>query len=120
MVEDEVTDGRRIAELLASELTGLAVGPLADLTVVDADRDVEPTAAGAFAYGIAFDGERVGAVQVRPTEALVSLDGAWPPADVPDGASLRVEEGALVVTRGAAVKRAIDAIRAALVADQPD
>jgi hypothetical protein len=120
MVEDEVTDGRRIAELLASELTGLAVGPLADLTVVDADRNVEPTAAGAFAYGLTIEDERVGEVRVRPSEAVVSLVVAWPPADLQDDAGLQVEEGALAVTRGAAVKRAIDAVRTALDAGGPD
>lgn len=52
MVDDEITDGRRIAELLASELTGRRDGELAALSVVDADRDVEPTVGGARAYDV--------------------------------------------------------------------
>ena len=52
MVDDELTDGRRIAELLASELTGRRDGELAALSVVDADRNVEPTVGGARAYDV--------------------------------------------------------------------
>ena len=52
MVVDEITDGRRIAQLLSSEVHGRESGSLGRLSVVDADRDVEPTEFGAFAYGI--------------------------------------------------------------------
>ena len=51
MVTDRLTDGVRIAELLASEVTGNESG-LRGLTVADADRDVEPAADGALAYRI--------------------------------------------------------------------
>jgi hypothetical protein len=51
MVEDRLTDGRRIAELLASELDGLG-GALAAVAVVDADRDAEATPDGAYAYRV--------------------------------------------------------------------
>lgn len=109
-----ITDGQRIAELLAGELTGLAVGPLATVTVVDAESDVEPTEAGAFAYAIEHAGERVGEVDVRPSAAVVTLDRGWS-----DGASdadgLRAgSPHELVVERGAAVKAASDALREAL------
>lgn len=119
MVPTEITDGSRIAALLASELAGLAVGALADLSVVDADPDGEPSSAATGVYGIAFEGERLGEVGVRPTEAVVTLDRDWPPADVPDGAGLRVEAAGLVVTRGAAVKRAADRIQDTLAGEQP-
>lgn len=118
MVEGEITDGRRIAELLASELSGIAVGPLAGVSVVDADRDVDPTAAGAFAYGLAFEGEDFGEVRVRPSEAVVSLDVDWAPGVDADAGGLRTHHGTLVVERGVAVKQATDAIRAALAAER--
>ncbi|MBV0924863.1 hypothetical protein KTS45_11705 [Halomicroarcula limicola] len=73
MVEDRTTDGRRIAQLLASELTGLERGPLRDVSVVDADRDVEPTADGAFAFGIEIDGRSLGEVYVTPDTARLTL-----------------------------------------------
>lgn len=73
MVEDRITDGRRIAQLLASELTGLERGPLGDVSVVDADRDVEPTADGAFAFGIEIDGRSLGEVYVTPDTARLTL-----------------------------------------------
>ncbi len=49
MVEDRLRDGVRIAQLLASEVTGDTAW-LADLAVTDADPDVEPTVDGALAY----------------------------------------------------------------------
>lgn len=52
MVQDRLRDGTRIAQLLASELTGNR-GALESVLVVDANRDVEPTADGALAYRVA-------------------------------------------------------------------
>ncbi|MCU4924687.1 hypothetical protein OB905_01640 [Halobacteria archaeon AArc-dxtr1] len=52
MVERRITDGRRIAELLASELDGRTDGALAHLAVTDANRDVEPTSEGSRAYDV--------------------------------------------------------------------
>jgi len=53
---DRVTDGERIAELLASELAGRDRGPLGRIEVVDVREGVEPASGGAFAYGVAADG----------------------------------------------------------------
>lgn len=53
MVRERLDDGVRIAQLLASELSGGATHP--GFRVVDADRDVEPTPDGAVAYRVAFD-----------------------------------------------------------------
>lgn len=52
MVEDRLTDGTRIGQLLSSEIHGRESGPLGRLRVVDAAEDVEPTEFGAFAFGI--------------------------------------------------------------------
>ncbi|MFC5134431.1 MULTISPECIES: hypothetical protein [Haloferacaceae] len=49
MVEDRLTDGVRIGQLFASEVTGDR-GRLRELAVTDADPDVEPTADGALAF----------------------------------------------------------------------
>ncbi|WP_435074325.1 hypothetical protein [Halorubrum sp. HHNYT27] len=51
MVADRLTDGVRIGQLLASEVTGNE-GRLRRLTLADANPDVEPTADGALAYRI--------------------------------------------------------------------
>lgn len=53
MVVDELTDGRRLGQLLASEIHGHERGVFERLGVVDADTDVEPSDEGAFAYAIA-------------------------------------------------------------------
>ncbi len=52
MVQNRLRDGTRIAQLLASELTGNR-GTLETAVVVDADPGVEPTADGALAYRVA-------------------------------------------------------------------
>lgn len=56
MVEDTVSDGLRIAQLLSSEIHGHERGALGRVRVVDADPDVEPTGSGAVAYAIAYAG----------------------------------------------------------------
>ena len=55
MVRDEIADGERIGQLLSSEVHGHERGSLGRLSVVDAETDVEPTAAGALAYAVAFE-----------------------------------------------------------------
>lgn len=59
MVEERVTDGRRIAQLLAAELRGHERDALGRLAVVDV-RDAAGTPEGEFAYGVALlpPGER--------------------------------------------------------------
>lgn len=61
MVEDRLADGLRIAQLLASEVTG-GVDRLARLSVTDADPDVEPTTDGALAYTVRLDDDTDGRV----------------------------------------------------------
>ncbi|MFP8957908.1 hypothetical protein ACLI4Y_14370 [Natrialbaceae archaeon A-CW3] len=56
MVDDRITDGRRIAELLASEIDGRVDDELEWLTVTNADRDAEPTVDGTRAYDISIAG----------------------------------------------------------------
>jgi hypothetical protein len=97
VVDDRITDGERIAQLLASELSGLAVGPLADVTVTDANPDATPTESGTLAYALALEDERTGEVYMYPDRVRVELD--------PDVV--------LTVDSGAAVKRAVDAVREA-------
>lgn len=113
MVEDTVTDGKRIAQLLASELTGLDEGALAALSVTEANPDAVPTDAGATAYTIVDgDDEALAVVTMYPEYATVSFQRAvaWPEGQQrPD--LLDESDSTLVVSSGAAVKRAVDAIR---------
>lgn len=116
MVEDRITDGTRIGQLLASELTGRESGPLADVSVVDADPDVEPTPDGAFAYAVEFRDERVGAVHVTAETARLTLFSG-PAVDV-ERDDVTVESTAsgtvLVAHSGASVKRLVDELVATL------
>lgn len=108
MVQNRVADGKRIAQLLASELTGLETGPLRTVTVADADDDAMPTDGGAFAYRITAGGEEVATVRLYPEYAELAFavepaaTGAFEPAGDPPTAA---------VTSGAAVKGAVDLIR---------
>jgi len=69
MAKERITDGKRIGQLFASELTGLERGPLGAVSVVDADPDVEPTEDGAFAYRV---------VHVADSDALTTDDRGRP------------------------------------------
>ncbi|WP_159899872.1 hypothetical protein [Salinirussus salinus] len=100
MVEDRVTDGKRIAQLLASELTGLETGPLGAVAVTDADPEAEPSSGGTVAYRVTVEGEAVGAVVMYPGRVVVDL-----------GVEESETGGKLAVESGAAVKRAVDAVR---------
>ena len=121
MVEDRITDGRRIAELLASELDGRRDDELERIAVTDADRDVEPTVEGARAYTIARDSERFARVFVHPDRAHVELEaGQDAGLEAARERDLRVRPKAttpprtiVFVESGAEVKRATAVVQAA-------
>lgn len=114
MVEDRITDGKRIAQLLASELTGLERGALGTVSVEDAEPDVEPAADGAFAYRVVAGGDTVGTVTV--TEATARLELAAVTGFESEREDVTVENGGQVVVAhsGAAVKTLTDVIAACL------
>lgn len=120
MVRDRLSDGRRIAQLLASELA-VEGGRLQSLAVDDANPDVAPSVDGTFAYAVTRDeGETVAEVYVQPDRAYVEFLVA--PEAVVEAAreqGLRVRPKAVQPPRtlafledGADVKRALDAFRA--------
>ena len=92
MVGRELADGRRVAQLLASELTGRERGPLAALSLADVDSNVEPTDAGAHAYDVVRGGDPIAEVFVSPARArvefAVGLDDAKRRADARRDAAL--------------------------------
>ena len=135
MVEERLTDGRRIAQFLASEATGHE-DDLRSLSVTDADPDVEPTPDGAFAYAIeraesgdgdiddSSDGDgdstRVASVFVQPERVRVEFETAVDAvADAAREEGLRVRPKAVEPPRtlvfvedGAQVKWLLPALRA--------
>jgi hypothetical protein len=118
MVDERLSDGRRIAQLLASEVTGHA-GDLAALSVTDADPDVAPTPDGAFAYGIDRDGDRLASAFVQPDRVRVEFERAVDvAAEAAAEAGLRVRPKAVEPPRtlvfvedGAQVKWLLSALR---------
>lgn len=140
MVEDRITDGRRIAELLASELDGREDGELERIAVTNADRDVEPTVEGTRAYdiervhgtrdarrdaersdGVERDGERIARAFVHPDRAHLELEvGQDAGLEAARERDLRVRPKAttpprtiVFVESGAEVKRATAVVQAA-------
>ena len=110
MVRDRITDGKRIAQFLASEVTGLETGFLAEIAVTDVDEDAEPNPDGTLAYRIERDGDAVASVVLYPEHvALQRPDGrGW---GVPDSADrVSVDGSALSIESVAGVKQALDAL----------
>jgi hypothetical protein len=101
MVDERITDGKRVAQLLASELSGLEAGPLAAVDVADADPDAEPSPEGTTAYRVTVGGEPAGRVVIYPERAVLR----W------EDESVTASDEPLTVDSGAAVKRAVDAVR---------
>ncbi|MFB6135187.1 MAG: hypothetical protein ABEJ04_00320 [Halobacteriaceae archaeon] len=128
MVEDTLSDGKRIAQLLASELDGRADGALSELTVVGARPDAEPSTDGTFAYAVARGDERVAAVYLHPERARVDvLVAPAAAADAAADAGLRHRPRAgtppalvAFVEDGGEVKRAAGVVAAATAATDPD
>lgn len=101
MVDDRVEDGRRIAQLLASELRGRGDGTLGALSVTDV-RDVDGTPDGEFAYAVTHEedgtdgGERVATVYVHEDRARVEFcAGVEAVAEAAREAGLRVRPEAV-------------------------
>lgn len=129
MVEDRTTDGKRIAQLLSSEVSSREDSGLDALEVVNADADVEPSAEGELAYEIAFAGdgaddtdETLAEVYVHEDRARIEfreeVDSA---ASAAESVELRVRPKAVEPPRtivfvedGAEVKRATDVFVAVL------
>lgn len=125
MVEDRVTDGRRIAQLFASEVRGRETGPIGSLAVVDV-RDVEGSPAGDFAYGIDLCGDRVADVDVLDDRIRLTVQSRIEQAiEVASGEGLAVDRDSsppgrarVFVESGAAAKRALDVLEAAVSASE--
>ncbi|WP_302081160.1 hypothetical protein [Salinibaculum rarum] len=117
MVDDSITDPKRVAQLLASELTGLETPPLDRVTVADADESATPSPDGTVAYAIAADERIVGRVLLYPDSAVVALDNISAPtagtATGTDHLSVETSENEvrLSLCSGVAVKRAVDILR---------
>jgi hypothetical protein len=122
MVEDRITDSRRIAQLLASELSGLATGPLGEVSVVDADPDATPSEDGTVAYNISYEGREIGTVRLYAASVAVELqlDGVDQSPDSVDEAPVsdrvtvdRQGPQRLTITLedGASVKEGVDLLR---------
>ena len=119
MVEDRVTDGKRIGQLLASELSGREDGSLGRVALADADPDAEPSPDGRLAYRVSVDEDPVARVTLYPESVTVVVTAGVDSVATrarEEGLDASVEDGRAVVRveSGAAVKRALDAIVAGL------
>jgi hypothetical protein len=108
MVTERVSDGKRIAQLLASELAGLETGTLDGVSVSDADTDAVPSESGTFAYRITGDDE-LATVRLYLTYAELSF--SVEPAETASRLELSGDPATVAVTNGAVVKDAVDLVR---------
>lgn len=126
MARDELTDGKRIAELLASEIQG-GGGLLSALSLSDADPSIDPTADGVLAYRVTQPNAQETAEEAVLAEVYVQLDRTRveftghpeAAATAAREASLRLRPKAVdpprtlvFVENGAEVKRARDVFEA--------
>jgi hypothetical protein len=116
MVDDRLADGKRIAQLLASEIEGHEVS-LADLSVTAANPDVDPAPDGAFAYAVVRDDDRLADVSVHPDHARVAFHtGHAAVSEAAEAEGLRVDaegsETVVSVENGAHAKRLVSAFEA--------
>ena len=121
MGKDTLTDGKRIGQLLASEIHGHERGAIGTATVVEADTDAEATEDGTFAYAIDVgDSDRIAEAYIHPDrlriEFLVDPSSA---AEAGRQRGLRTRPKAVdpprtlvFVESGAEVKPALGVIRA--------
>lgn len=129
MTDERVTSGRRIAELLASEVTARTNGPLSHLTLVDVHSEVDGSETGTFAYAITLDDDddtttRLAEVFVHPDRVRLEFHaGIDSVSAVGEKANLRVRPKAVEPPRvlvfiedGGEIKRALDVISAAISA----
>lgn len=121
MVEDRLRDGTRIAQLVASEVTGHEDAPFDALAVVDADPDVEPTDQGAKAYDVEYEGRRLAEAFVMPERTRLEL---WDGLEAAEAAAERLDLRSrpvggdpprlvVFVEDGAEAKRVADVLAAA-------
>ena len=133
MVEEEIRDGDRIADLLRAEIEGFAEPPFDDMAVVDGTAnstdhdasDAGESVPGQPRYSVTYRDDPLFEVVAQPDR--IYLEFAAMQAQVADAAAeatrLRVRPKAthppatlVVVERAADVKRVIDVLRASLPA----
>jgi hypothetical protein len=111
VVDERITDGRRIGQLLASELSGLDIPPLDGVEIVDATPDAEPSATGTQGYRLQYRDQVIAVALLYPEQVVLSFDHpSISSCQFPDSA----ERSALRIRSGREVKRAVDTVRTVL------
>ncbi|MFW6385388.1 MAG: hypothetical protein ACOCY7_04555 [Halodesulfurarchaeum sp.] len=122
MVEEEIRDGDRIADLLAHELEGFEEPPFDSIRIVEPAVDDSDASGGDVAFSVDYRDQRLCEIQIQPDRIL--LEFRMVPDSIVEAAQavdLRVRPKAtdppstlLFVERGADVKRVIDVLRESL------
>lgn len=122
MAEDRITDSKRVAQLLASELSGLSTGSLAEVSVVDADTDATPSADGPVAYAVSHETDRVATARLYPehvsleVEPVAAGSHSTETDELPGGERVGITRGeteglTIALEDGASVKAGVDLLR---------
>lgn len=110
MVQDRIRDGKRIAQFLASELSGLDRPALEDVEIRGADPAVEPIPGGSEAYRITVSDDTVATVTMYDESVELRLEEPreWHLPDTVE--DLSVAGTVLTVEDAASVKQVVDAL----------
>jgi hypothetical protein len=102
-------NGKRVAQLLASEIEGHEGRGLGDLAVVEAEREAEPSPEGTRAYAVAEGEKRVASVDLYPEYAALvpEREGV---SEAARGAGLEVRGEEIVLPDGPSVKRVLSTL----------
>lgn len=118
MVDNQVSDGTRIAELLASELDGRTDGWFDQVTIANVNHDVEPAVEGRAAYDIVSNEDTLGTVYLQPNRVRFEVTariGDLQAAADEVGLPVRSKSStppivAILLENGAAVKKSLDVL----------
>lgn len=125
MVGDELRDGIRIAQLVASEVTGHEDAPFSSLAIENADLDVESTIDGAEAFDVTHEGSVLATMFVHPDRAHLEFrSGLEDARHAAAERGLRVRPKAVepprlivFVENGAEAKRALGVLAASVASE---
>lgn len=125
MVDREITDGRRIADLLRAEIEGLAEPPFDEMAVEARRGDAGTGPDDHRVFDIQRGGDTLASVFLQDDRIYLELMGDLVAVrDRADGVGLRTRPAAttppgllVFVENGASVKRALDVLEAAATAD---
>ncbi|MFB6254827.1 MAG: hypothetical protein ABEI06_09460 [Halobacteriaceae archaeon] len=120
-MENTIDDGKRIAELLSSEVTGHETELLDEMTIVNVNEDVSPSVEGDRAYDINYRSSQMASIFIHEDRAHIELrEGLESAKEAAHNQDLRIRPVGtspphltIFLENGADVKQVIPILKAA-------